>query len=79
MIKKEICKKYRFFFHYNKPLSRSLGKHMWSVHYKKKCLFAEKIVCNTITESKTRNTQPYVVMEGFATEVVQLNNKIFII
>lgn len=71
-------KQYRFFLHYNKPLSKKFNKHMWSVHYKNKCYFSENIQCNVITESKVNKEQPYVVMRGFAKNI-EFNNDTIII
>ena len=71
-------KQYRFFLHYNKPLSKKIGEHFWSVHYKNKCYFTKNIECNTITESKLNKTQPYVVMRGFATNLIESDEKIII-
>lgn len=71
-------KKYRFFLHYNKPLSKQKGIHMWSVHYRNVCYFTENIECNVFTKSKLNKRQPYVVMRGFAKNLKILENKIII-
>jgi hypothetical protein len=62
--------KYRFFFHYNKPLSKQLGKTMWSVHHRGKCHMVENIICEVPLESKTNKRQPYAVMQGFTKGLV---------
>lgn len=72
-------KKYRFFLHYNKPLSKQKGKHMWSVHYKGVCYFTEHIDCQPSTESKVNKTQPYVVMRGMSSGIISNNGKITIL
>jgi hypothetical protein len=59
-------KKYRFKFHYNKPMSQRTGKKVWSVHYRGKCHIVDSIDCHVHCNSKVNKTQPYVVMEGFA-------------
>lgn len=70
-----MSKKYRFFLHYNKPLSKQRGIHIWSVHFRGKCHFVENIDCHAKTESKTNKTQPFVVMRGFANTVNIVNKK----
>ena len=67
-------KKYRFFFHYNKPLSKQRGEHIWSVHWRNKCYFVKNIICQPETTSKTNKTQPYVVMRGFTHKVLCNND-----
>lgn len=67
-------KRYRFFYHYNKPLSKQLGKPMWSVHFKNECKMVEKINCFSPAESKANKRQPYAVMQGFTTAVM-VDNK----
>ena len=62
-------RKYRFFFHYNKPLSKSIGEHRWSVHFRGTCFSTEHIDCEVTTESKVNKQQPYVVMQGFANKL----------
>lgn len=71
-------KKYRFFLHYNKPLSKQKGEHIWSVHYRNTCFFVKHIDCQVVTNSKVNKRQPYVVMQGFAKEVVQDGDSITI-
>lgn len=71
-------KKYRFFFHYNKPLSKQKGVQLWSVHYRGVCHFVENITCIPATESKVNKRQPVVVMMGYSSEV-QIKHKTAII
>lgn len=75
---KKMSKKYRFFLHYNKPLSKQKGTHLWSVHFRNTCYFTENIECNLPTESKLNKRQPYVVMRGFAEKVEVVDNKLII-
>lgn len=72
-------KTYRFFLHYNKPLSQQKGVHYWSVHFRKKCYFTTQIECNVVTESKTNKTQPYVVMQGKCREILEIEDKLIIV
>lgn len=62
-------KQYRFFYHYNKQHKKM------SVHFRKKCLIVDDVVCNVTCESKWNKTQPNLVMRGYATDVVIENNK----
>lgn len=59
-----------FFFHYNKPLSRKAQKPILSIHYNKKCLFVENIICKVPTKGKIRKTQPYFVLCGKTKEIL---------
>lgn len=65
-----MSRKYRFFFHYNKPESIRLGKRVWSVHYRNKCYIVNSIDCHVNCNSKVNKTQPYVVMQGFANSLL---------
>jgi len=68
-----IEKKYRFFFHYIKQ------KRKMSIHYKKQCIIVDDIICNVPCETKWNKTQPNIVMQGFAKNVVIENNKAIIL
>ena len=57
-------KKYRFFYHYYKQ------KGKMSVHFRNTCMVAENIICEVPCETKWNNTQPRLVMRGYATEVI---------
>jgi len=61
-------KKTRFFYHY-----RKCDKKM-SVHFKNQCFPVENIVCYAACESKWKNKQPFLVMQGFATQVEIVDN-----
>jgi hypothetical protein len=62
--------KRKFFYHYNKPLSRQRGYPVISVHYKGACHFARHLVCQVPARDKIRKRQPFFVMEGYATEML---------
>lgn len=64
----------RFFYHYNKPLSRKSGEDWLTIHYKNSCIPVKKIICNVPTESYNRKSQPRVVIRGFG--VVEIKNDI---
>lgn len=56
-------KKYRFFYHYNKP-----NKKM-SVHYRGQCLIVKDVLCNVPCETKWSESQPNLKMIGWASNV----------
>jgi len=66
-------KTYRFFYHYNKKEGKL------TIHYRKKCIIADDIICKVPTNSKWNKTQPYLVMQGLASSVEIIDNKAFII
>lgn len=68
-------KKYAFFYHYNKPLSKQKGKPVISIHYRGQCLMVDNLVCNVKTRGKIRNKQPYFVVVGKASKI-EVNNGI---
>tara|TARA_B100000035_G_scaffold315197_1_gene334378 strand:+ start:2009 stop:2257 length:249 start_codon:yes stop_codon:yes gene_type:complete len=53
----------RFFYHYNKHQQRM------TVHWRGSCLLVDEIVCHTAAETKTSDTQPKYVLQGWATMV----------
>jgi len=65
-------KKYRYFFHWVRQTNK------WSVHFQKKCTHATYLECQVPCESKNNKRQPYRVMQGFATSVEVINDKIII-
>ena len=67
--------RYAFFFHYNKPASKSAGRPQLSVHYRDQCLIVDGVVCSVPIASRNRKTQPRCVMAGRA-ESVQVNGGI---
>jgi len=58
-----VMKKYRFFYHYNKP------KKAMTVHFKDACYVVDNINCMVPCETKWNKTQPNLVMRGFAEKV----------
>lgn len=66
-------KTYAFFFHYNKPMSKSSGKNILSIHYRDKCFFVEKIDCRVPITTKNNKTQPKCVLHGYG--IVTIKNQ----
>jgi len=62
-------KKYRFWFHYNKPESRKAGKPVMTLHYRDRCLTTNSIECEVETETHRRKRQPHMVIRGWAESV----------
>lgn len=60
---------HKFFYHYNKPKSKQMGRPIISLHYRDTCHFLTDLECNVRTRSKIRKRQPFFVMEGYAREV----------
>lgn len=56
--------KRRFFYHYYKQ------KKKMSIHFKGTCTVVDDIICEVPCETKWKPTQPNLVMQGFATEVI---------
>lgn len=63
-------KQYRFFYHY-----RRSDKKM-SVHFRGQCIPCEDVVCSVPTETKRNKIQPYLVIQGFANDVVVEGNTV---
>ena len=59
----------RFFYHFNKPESKRLGKPQISIHYKKSCSIVDNIVINTSTFGRLNKTQPYFTVVGDAKSI----------
>lgn len=57
-------RKYRFFYHYNKPHRRM------SVHFRGTCYIVDDVDCRVPCHTKHRDRQPHIVMEGWATDVL---------
>lgn len=62
-------KVYRFFYHYNKPMSAKRNKPTISIHYKKQCMMVDNFVCMVPTRGKVNKQQPRFVVTGKATEI----------
>jgi hypothetical protein len=71
-------KKKRFFFHYNKPESQRRGKPQISVHINKQCIITDNIEVLVPTEGKVNKRQPYFVMQGWANEINQSQDRVII-
>jgi len=46
-----------------------------SVHFEGKCTVVDNIECQVPCETKWNKTQPFIVMRGFANEIIIENNK----
>lgn len=65
-------KKYRFFYHYYKQ------KKKMSVHFRNKCIIVDDIVCKSPCETKWRDRQPNLIMQGFCNSIEIIDNKAYI-
>lgn len=72
-----MSKLYSFWFHYNKPESKSRGINVLTVHYKGQCILVEGIECNVPIKTKNRKDQPRCVMTGKG--ILKIENEIAII
>lgn len=61
-------KKYKFFFHYNKPLSKLAKTPKLNIHFRDKCIIVDHVNCHTPIQSKHNKRQPFCVMTGYAGE-----------
>lgn len=61
---------WRFFYHFNKPMTQKTGEVMWSIHFRNKCYFVKDISCMVPTVTKTNKKQPKGVVQGFCKEVL---------
>lgn len=59
-----------FFFHYNKPASKSRGQPIISLHYSKTCHLINNLICDVPTKGKIRTKQPQFVICGKAKSIV---------
>lgn len=62
-------RKYRFFYHYFKQ------KKKMSVHFKGQCYVVSDVECKVPCETKWNQTQPQLVMRGFAKNVTFIRDK----
>ena len=67
-------KRYKFFFHFNKPMSRTTGTVWWTVHFRGTCTQVQHINCQVPVKSKSNKRQPYAVIEGAADYVHIFND-----
>jgi hypothetical protein len=65
-------KEYRFFYHYYKQ------KGKMSIHFRNSCTIVGNIECNVPCETKWKNSQPRLIMQGFCKEVKFENGKAII-
>jgi hypothetical protein len=49
-----------------------------SVHFKGQCIPTVDVECNVPCKTKRNKRQPFLVMEGYATEINQTNEKVII-
>lgn len=49
-----------------------------SVHFRGKCYTTNNIICLSPCQTKWKKTQPYLVMEGFTTDILVTENCIVI-
>jgi hypothetical protein len=65
----------RFWFHYNKPASKKVGRPQITIHFNKQCCIVDNLVCNVKTFGRTKNQQPYFVIAGDA-DTIEIKKKI---
>jgi len=65
-------KKYSFFFHYRKQTEGM------TVHFRGVCHPCKFVICNVPCETKYHKTQPYLTMNGKASEIEIIGQKIII-
>lgn len=68
-------RKRAFWFHYNKPASRSQGKPQITIHYKGVCHIVDNLVYDGKIEGRIRKTQPHWVISG-KTSGIEIKNNI---
>lgn len=68
----------KFWYHYNKPASRSAGCNILTVHFKGVCHLVKDIVCKVPTATRSRKTQPYCVIAGDASGILVENETAYI-
>jgi hypothetical protein len=59
-----------FFFHYNKPASRSANTPKMTVHYKNICHIVDHIICDVNVHTHHNKRQPHVVLKGKANNII---------
>jgi hypothetical protein len=58
-----------FWFHYNKTMSKKIGKPQLTIHYGGKCHIVDALTIKVPTYSYNRNSQPYCVIKGSCKQV----------
>ena len=66
----EMNSKRRFYYHYNKPVSKKEGRNFLTLHYRGKCHLVNRISCSVSTESHNQKRQPYCVIRGWANNIL---------
>lgn len=66
-------KKFRFFFHYRKQTGGM------TVHFKGHCIPAHDVECKVKCETKRNKSQPYLVLQGFCSDVIIDGEKAIIV
>ena len=64
--------KWRYYYHW----VRQTGN--WSVHFRNQCTHRPHLTCKVEAETKINKTQPYRVMQGYASEVEITEDRIII-
>ena len=64
-----MAKQYRFFYHYRR------SDKMMSIHFRKQCIPVEDVDCRVPCETKRNKIQPYLVLQGFCSDVKIENNR----
>jgi hypothetical protein len=64
-----------FWFHYNKPESRRVGKPQITLHVSGMCIILDNVDCRVPVKGRIRKTQPHWVMAG-KTKDIQIQNNI---
>ena len=67
-------KKKAFWFHYNKPASRSLGKPQITIHFNGACIIVDNVDCKVPVMGRVRKSQPFWVMAGRSADIQIINN-----
>ena len=57
-------KLYKFYYHFNKPASRTANSPKLTVHFKNKCNIVDHVQCEVFTKTKHKKTQPICVVTG---------------
>ena len=64
-----------FWFHYNKPASKKMGKPQITIHYNNQCIIVDNLICKVETFGHIKKSQPYFVIKGKCKEI-KIDNKI---
>jgi hypothetical protein len=65
------AKEYRFFYHFNKPATKSEGRVVWTIHWRDRCMQAYNLDIRRPTKTRGQTKrQPWGVVVGMASSVV---------